>query len=493
MKLKVKNIGLSSGGPLVAVLNKQDAVKHDLRASDRILIKKGSRNITAIIDIYDKNKTVRPGQIGLFEETLTSLNSKSNDNVDVVISNHLESVSYIKKKLKGDALSKSEIEQIVNDIVNRYLSEIELTYFVSACYINGLTLDETVYLTNAIKKNGSLVKLGSRIVLDKHSIGGIPGNRTTMIVVPIIASLGYKIPKTSSRAISSATGTADTMEVLSNVSFPVSKIKSIIKKTNGCIVWGGGFNLAGADDYLIRVRYPLSLDPRGMMLASIMAKKAAVNATHVLVDFPTGKNAKIKTKKEASSLKRDFENIGKRLGIKVKVVVTDGSQPVGNGIGPALEAIDVLNVLKNNGPIDLREKSIRLAVELLKMINVKDAKKKVLYSLESGLAYKKMMQIIKEQGGNPNIKIADIKLGKFRKEIKSNKSGRVVSINNRLLAKIARIAGAPQDKGSGVYINVKLNNKVKKNDVLLTVYAESNQKLNYALDFLRNNNPVSIQ
>ena len=493
MKLKVKDIGLESGGPLVAVLNKEDAVKYDLHASDRILVRCNNKNVNAIIDVSDTNKTVKPGQIGLFEETLRELHCKNNHLVDIRLSNPIESVNYIKKKLQGKRLNKKEIINIIKDIINNNLSEVELTYFVSACYTYGLNLDEIIYLTKAIIQNGESLKLNKKIILDKHSIGGVPGNRTTMIVVPIIASLGYTIPKTSSRAISSATGTSDTMEVLANVSFPVSKIKSIIKKTNGCMVWGGGFNLASADDHLIRVRYPLSLDPRGMMIASIMAKKAAVNTTHLVIDFPIGNEAKIKSMKEALSLKREFYNIGKRLGIKIKVLITDGSQPVGNGIGPALEARDVLAVLKNNGPSDLRNKSIKLATALLEMINVKDAGKKVIDSLESGLAYKKMIEIIKEQNGNPNIKIKDIRLGDYTRSIKSWKSGKVYSLSNKIFAKLARIAGAPNDKGAGVYLNIHINNNVKKNDVLFTIYSESKNKLDYVLDFLKENNPVIIK
>ncbi len=493
MKLRVKDIGLESGGALVAVLNKQDAVKYDLHAADRILISHNKKNVNAIIDVSDTNKTVKPGQLGLFEEILKELNCKGNDLVSVKLSNPIDSVNYIKKKLQGKKLTKKEFIKIVGDVINNNLSEVELTYFVSACYTYGLNLDEIIYLTKAIIQNGESLRLNKKLILDKHSIGGVPGNRTSMIIVPIIASLGYTIPKTSSRAISSATGTSDTMEVLASVSFPVTKIKSIIRKTNGCMVWGGGFNLASADDHLIRVRYPLSLDPRGMMIASIMAKKAAVKTTHLVIDFPIGNEAKIKSMKEALNLKKEFYAVGKRLGIKVKVIITDGSQPVGNGIGPALEARDVLNVLKNNGPNDLRDKAVKLATALLEMINVKDAKKKIMYSLESGLAYKKLMEIIKEQNGNPNIKINDIKLGTYTKSIKAWKSGKVNYLSNKIFAKLARIAGSPNDKGAGVYLNVRVNTYVKKDDALFTIYSESNSKLDYALDFLKENNPIIIR
>lgn len=492
MKLKIKDIDLSSGGPLVAVLNKEDALKYDLHASDRVIIKKDKKCIVAILDIAE-DKKIKPGQIGLFEETLQELNVKLPSFVEVSLSKNLTSLDYIKKKLQGKRLNQQEFDSIIKDIRNNTLSEIELTYFVSACFSNELNNDETVALTKAIVNNGETLKIKNYPILDKHSIGGIPGNRTTLIITPIIAAAGFTIPKTSSRSISTAAGTADTMEVLSKVSFTIPQLKQIIKKTKACIAWGGGLNLASADDKLIRVRHSLRLDPEGMMISSIMAKKAAVGATHVLIDIPIGENTKIKTKKEARHLKKRFIKLGKKLHIKVKTYFSDGSQPIGNGIGPALEARDALLVLQGEGPRDLRDKSIEIASLLLKMAKVKKSRKKAIEILDSGSAYKKFKEIIKAQGGKPSIQPGDIKLGNFTHNVKSSKKGFINEINNDNISKLARIAGAPKDKGAGIYLNVHRHDKIKKGDILFTVYSQSKKRMKYALDFLKHNNPILIR
>src|SRR3989344_8290670 len=330
MKLKVKDIDISSGGPLIAVVNHEDAAMLDLHVMDRIKIKKGHKIETVVVDIAQSKKIVPKGKIGVFEEVIDSLKLKNNDKVEITIAKKPLSIDYIKKKLDGQKLSEKEIDQIVWDIVHNKLSSVELTYFVAACYTNVMGTEETIMLTKAMVKHGETLKLNMRPIIDKHSIGGIPGNRTTMVLVPIIAAAGYYIPKTSSRSITSPAGTADTMEVLAKVAFPINKMKQIIMKTNGCIVWGGSLNLAPADDKIINVEKTLEIDAESQLLASIMAKKYSVSSTHILIDVPLGKGAKIRNRKEALMLRSSFMKVAKRLGKHVKVILTDGSQPIGN-------------------------------------------------------------------------------------------------------------------------------------------------------------------
>ncbi|MBU1203899.1 MAG: AMP phosphorylase [Nanoarchaeota archaeon] len=491
MKLKIKALDFSSGGPFVAVLNIKDSNNLDLHPSDRIKIKYGQKELVSVLDITENNKTVKPGEIGLFDEIIKTIGRKKGY-VNIHLSERLTSLAYIKKKLGGKKLRKNEINEIIKDIINNNLNEVELTYFVSACYSNKLTLGETLSLTKAIVEKGNRIELKKYPVLDKHCTGGVAGNRTSMIIVPILAAFGLTIPKTSSRAISSASGTSDTMEVLAKVDFSLKRLKYIINKTNACMVWGGGFNIASADDKLIRVRNPLSLDPEGLLLSSIMAKKQAVSATHVLIDIPIGKDTKVETMKTARRLKRNFIKIGKKLRIKVKVIFTDGSQPIGNGIGPALEARDVLKVLNNQGPKDLRDKSVEMAGILLSMVGIKKGKKKALEILKSGQAYKKMKEIIKSQGGNPNITPEKIKVGKYSHIIRTKKSGTIHSINNKEIAKIARMAGSPVDKGAGIYLWVHVRDKVKKGGKLFTLYSENKTRLKYALELHEAKDPITI-
>lgn len=493
MRLKVIDMSFSAGGPFVAILNRSDALKIDVHAMDRISITHGGHEIAAVTDICENDKIIPPGSIGLFDEILHNIKLKKGNYVDISIAKKLVSLADIKKKMQGKKLSPKELDEIVKDIVSNNLSEVELAYFVAACYSHKLTMDEIVSLTKAIIRNSDRLNLNRKIVLDKHSIGGIPGNRTTMIVVPIIAATGFYIPKTSSRSITSPAGTSDTVETLCNVSFSVNEIKKIVEKTNGCLVWGGAVNLAAADDKMIKVRHPLSLDPEGMLLASILAKKAVVNSSHVLIDIPVGKTAKIASAKEAEHLKKEFQYISKKLGLKVKVIITDGSQPIGNGIGPNLEARDVLMVLRGTGPKDLKEKSIHLAAELLSMVKVPEPEKLARFTLESGLAYKKFKEILEAQGGNPDILPDQLKVGPHYFDFKARRTGIIHSIDNKIISKAARMAGAPKDKAAGIYLGVHNHYLVKKRSVLFRVYAESRVRLKYVKQFLDSAEPITIK
>lgn len=483
MKLKVKDMDITTGGIIVVLLNREDAKNFDLHHGDRVTVRKGKKKTVAVLDIAESTKTLPIGEIGLFEETLKKLNAKHGDKVDFDIEEKPKSLSYIKEKLDGKELTCLQTNEIIKDIVEGNLDSIEITYFIAASYTRGLSLKESIDLTNAIVSHGDTLKIGRKPILDKHCTGGVPGNRTTMIVVPIIAAAGLNIPKTSSRSITSPAGTADTMEVLCDVAIPVPKMKSILKKAKGCMVWGGAMNLAAADDKMIKLRHPLSLDPEGMLLASILAKKHAVNSSHVLIDIPLGKDTKIKTKTQAMHLKRKFLKIGGKLGMKIKVTITDGSQPIGNGIGPSLEAIDVLKVLRqdSDAPKDLLKKSLHLATMMLEMAGKKEPRKLATSLLESGKAYSKMKEIIKLQGGKTFVP-EDISVGEFTYVYKSDKDGTVISINNKEISRIARIAGAPEDKEAGIYLHKHQKDKVKKGEAVMTVYSRSKTKLKYAIE-----------
>lgn len=485
MKLKVKDMDIATGGIFVSIVNMNDAQLLDLHAGDRLRVQKNSRHIVTIVDIAESSKAVPPGKIGLFEEVLAKLHAKDDDIVNIFIEEKPKAVYYIKKKLIGVRLTPEEIDEIVEDIVASDLTDIELTYFVAGCFTKGLDMPETIALTNAMVKYGAKLKIDKNVIVDKHCIGGVAGNRTTAVVVPIIAAAGLTMPKTSSRSITSPAGTADTMEVLTDVTISVSKMRKVVQKTNACMVWGGGMNLAAADDKLINVRHPLSLDPEGMLLASIMAKKHAVCSTHVLIDIPVGKGAKIEHVKDAKHLQKQFEKVAKALKMKLKVAITDGSQPIGRGIGPALEARDILWVLLNDpeAPKDLVKKSIEMAGHILEMVGKAKhgfGKRMAKELLVSGKAYKKMFDIIHAQGGPMITDPKKIMLGKYKLDVKSCKSGKISHIDNKLVSKIARVAGAPKDKGAGIYLNYHVGDKVKKGDVLFTIYADSKDKLKYA-------------
>ena len=490
MRLRIKRINLNTGGPLIAVLSSVDATKLNIYAEERIMIKRiRSKDwVVAVVDVGFSG--VNPGQIGLFGETFDRLGADDGAAVEVQFAKLPESLSFIRDKLDGAKLTKEQIGTIVSDIVDNKLSTVELTYFVAGCYTRGMDIYESAYLTDAIVKTGKRLKFDSKIVLDKHCIGGVPGNRTTMIVVPIVAAAGFLMPKTSSRAITSAAGTADVMEVFAPVALTIDKIKKTIRKTKACMAWGGTMHLAGADESMIRVRQSLSIDPAGMLLASILAKKKAVGATHVLIDIPYGANAKFSTKQEAEKLKRKFEKISSLIGLKVNVILTDGSQPVGNGIGPVLEARDVLGVLHGDGPKDLADRSVMLATELLRMAGVSNARGRVLEILDSGKALKKFREIVVAQGGSSYLHVPR---AKYFCAIFSSRAGTVVMLHNRHLAKLARVAGAPSDKTAGLYLCVKKGMKVKKGDKIFTIYSQSREKLDNAVALVKGMDTVVLE
>jgi thymidine phosphorylase len=348
---------------------------------------------------------------------------------------------------------------------------------------------ELLALSRAMARAGTQLTWDRPIVVDKHCIGGIPGNRTSMIVVPIVAAHGLTIPKTSSRAITSPAGTADTMEVLARVDLSVEDMRQVVLSCNGCLVWGGHVNLSPADDVLISVERPLSLDTSEQMVASIMSKKMAAGSTHLLIDIPMGPAAKVTNAADAMRLRKLFEFVGDRLGIKVEVILTDGRQPIGNGIGPVLEAADVMAVLGNDpaAPQDLREKSLRIAAHLLEYdpsLRGGAGYARARELLESGAAMQQMMKIIDAQGPSTCVKT----LGTLQQDITAPKGGKVMAIDCLILNRIARMAGAPIDKGAGIRVMHKIGDSVEQGQPLYRIYAHDPASIEVAVRIARDNN-----
>lgn len=406
-----------------------------------------------------------------------------------------EALAAIQKKLVGKKLTYREIYAVMDEISKNRLGDVLTTYFAASGYAKGFTSKELYYLTRAMVETGEKLEFPG-IVADKHSIGGVPGTRTTLIVVPIVAAAGFKIPKSSSRAITSPGGTADDMEVLAPVVHAKEKIYEIVKKTNGCIVWGGSFGIAPADDVMINVEKPLLFESFDKILVSIMAKKIAFGSNHVVIDLPYGKTIKVHRRKDAELLKEKFQYLAGEFNMKVKVVVHRMDEPLGRGIGAVLETREAIRVLqqKENRPLDLEEKSLMLSSELLELC-LRDAsdslRKKVEKNfgnslnwvkeiLRSGAAFSKMKEIIKAQGGNPNIDSEDLKPGRHVAEIKSERSGIVKNINIKNVTLLARLLGAPEQKGAGIFLNKKLDEETAENEVIYTMHSQKMYNLREA-------------
>ena len=491
--MKVKKINFSTGSYKICVINKLDAEEMDLNPNDRVIIKYRNREVCAFVDIDRLGSIVNRNEIGLFYETYNNLSLKDNEEVSVYPTGVPKSVEYIINKMDGNKLNREKIFEIIKDVVRDELSEVEATAFITSCYIRGLDLEETVNLTEAIVESGPRPKFNKKIILDKHCIGGVPGNRTTMLVVPIVAAAGLCIPKTSSRAITSPAGTADTMEVFAPVDLTVQEMEEVVRKANGCMVWGGGSGIAAADDKLIQIRKPLRLDPLGIMLASILAKKKAVGATHVLIDIPFGKGSKVKTEESGRELAKHLITVGTHLGMNVKCILTDGSAPVGNAIGPCLEAKQHLEILLGLKRVpDLINKSILMAGKILEYAGLNDAYNISREIFLSGRAYDKFIEIVELQGGDPKIKPEDIPVGNKTYDVYAEVDGKIRFVNNKMISKIAHLAGCPKTKEAGVYIYYNTGAKVKKGYKLMTIYAESEAKLTQAIKYLEENNPFYI-
>jgi AMP phosphorylase len=494
--LKSKKLDFSAGNEIVAVLNEAEAETLGIQAGDRIELKWSNKSKLVVSADTSKTK-VTPGRVGLFREVWRGGNIEDGDVVEVSIISRPPSIQAIKKKMLGKPLSYKEIYSIILDITQNKLSIPEITYFVASGFVKPYSKEELYYLAKSIADTGEKMNLPTKVV-DKHSVGGLPGNRTTMVVIPIIASLGIYIPKTSSRAITSPAGTADTMEVLAPVSFTMKQIKEIVKKTKACLVWGGGLNIAPADDKIIKISRPLALEPYDKMIVSIMAKKVAMGVDYLVIDMPIGETTKIPNMRTANQLQKKFEWLGRKFHMKVKVIKTLAREPIGRGIGPALEARDVLRVLQQHKlrPRDLERKSIYLAGELLELkgyCRKGQGKKIAQKQLLSGAAWKKMQEIIKAQGGNYNIRSEEIATGAFRYEIHSPKSGKVVLIHDRAINEICMNLGAPHEKIAGIHMHIDWGNKVKKGDKLFTLYAASKERLQLGLAAARKNNVVFIK
>jgi len=492
MELKIKFLKWSAGLP-VAMLNKKTAEKMGVHPKDRISIQTTSKSVKEISTIVDTIEgLVKNNEVAVSSELKKHFNLRVGQKVDVNLSSLPKSIELVKKKLNKKTLSKKEIEEIIKDIVDNSLPELEIALFISAMYQQGMTFKETIYLIEAILKSGNSLKLPNKFVVDKHSIGGVPGNRTTPIVVSICAATGLIFPKTSSRAITSAAGTADVIETIAKVEFSMKELEKIIKKTNACMVWGGSLGMVPADSRIIQVEKLLKIDPQAQLLASIMSKKLAVGSKYILIDIPYGKGAKVNIA-QAIKLKKKFEQLGRYFHKKISVILTDGTQPIGNGIGPGLELIDILKILKceENAPKDLEKKSLFLAGQILEMVKKAKKGKGIELSkeiLQSGKALEKFEQIIIAQEGN----LKEIKPAKFRKNILSKKSGKIKEINNKKINSLAKIAGCPIDKFSGVYLYFHVKDKIKKGEKILTIYSESKSRLNEAIRFYNETKPIKF-
>lgn len=484
--MALRRVAIDTYHENVVYLNRDCAVyrAEGFQALAKVAVRANGREILATLNVVDDAAIVGCGEVGLSEDAFAQMGVENGHPVSVSQAEPPESMGALFRKINGERLNKNDFLAIVRDITHHHYSKIELTAFVVATSRGEMDRDEVFYLTDAMVACGRRLDWRSNLVVDKHCIGGIPGNRTSMLLVPIVAAHGMLCPKTSSRAITSPAGTADTMEVLANVELPFDQLSDIVRDHHGCLAWGGTADLSPADDVLISVERPLSLDSPAQMVASILSKKIAAGSTHLVLDIPIGPTAKVRSMPEAQRLRRLFEYVASRMHLSLDVVITDGRQPIGFGIGPVLEARDVMRVLENDprAPNDLRQKALRLAGRLIECdpdVRGGEGFSIARDILDSGRALSCMNAIIQAQGSK-HFNHNQPKLGALSLEVLADANGVVTGIDNLHIAKVARLAGAPKVQGAGVDLMRKLGDTVAVGDVLYRVYADFMTDLEFA-------------
>ena len=452
-------------------------------AHSRVLITTERASVIATLNVF-RDGFLLPTEAGLSEAAWQLLDAAPGQVASLSHPQPVESVRAVRAKIFGHSFHDDELLQILQDMRAGRYTDIELSAFLTACAAAGMTLDEVVGLTRSMVQVGERVTWDRPVVADKHGVGGLPGNRTTPIIVSILAAAGVCIPKTSSRAITSPAGTADAMETLTRVDLDLATMRRVVEREGGCFVWGGGIHLSPVDDLLIRVERALDIDSDAQLVASVLSKKVAAGSTHVVIDIPVGPTAKVRTPEAAHALARLLERVGHTVGLVVRPIVTDGSQPIGRGIGPALEARDVIAVARgdSDAPRDLKERAVLLAGELMEMVGVCAAgcgASEARAVLDDGRAWRKLQAICDAQGG---MRTPPTSTHQF--EVTASARGTIAGLDCRRLARAAKLAGAPADPAAGIDLHMRPGQSVERGQPLFTLHAQSPGELAYAREYL---------
>ena len=487
--LRLRRVGIDTWRENVAYLHRDCAVVRaaGFQALSKVTVRANGCTIQAVLNVVDDACIVQPGELGVSEDAFARLGVAEGHEARISPAEPPASLPALHRKIAGERLSREDLRAIIADVAGARYSKIELAAFVVATNGHELEREEVLFLTEAMIDVGKRLDWQHAVrggpVVDKHCIGGLPGNRTSMLVVPIVTAHGMLCPKTSSRAITSPAGTADTMEVLAEVELPLERLQQIVRATNGCLAWGGTAELSPADDILISVERPLGIDSSGQMVASILSKKIAAGSTHLVLDIPVGPTAKVRSMPEAQRLRKLFEYVAGNLNMQLDVMITDGSQPIGQGIGPVLEARDVMKVLRNepDAPADLRDKALRLAGRMIEFdpdVRGGDGWRIARDILDSGRALAQMEALIDAQGRRTQ----PFSLGALSFEATATVAGRITTIDNQRLARIARLAGAPQVHGAGVDLLTRVGESVRAGQPLYRIHAQYPADLAFARD-----------
>lgn len=407
----------------------------------------------------------------------------------------------IAKKRDKKELSKEEIEFFIEKYTNGEVPDYQASALLMAIYLNGFTKEETANLTMAMVNSGDVVDLSmiEGVKLDKHSTGGV-GDKTSLILVPMVAAAGGKVAKLSGRGLGHTGGTLDKLESIPGFNISVEEDKFIdMVKNAGLVIAGQTQNLVPADKKIYALRdVTATVDSIPLIAASIMSKKIASGSDAIVLDVKYGEGAFMKTAEDAEKLATAMVNIGKSVGRNTSAAITLNGEPLGYAIGNALELKEVIEVLKGEGPEDLRELCLQLGAQMLRLGNIEtDIEKgraKLEAILKDGSALAKLRELVVLQGGDPKV-IDDSELftiSPLTHEVKAAKEGYVYELNAEGVGVSSLLTGAGRhtkddelDYGAGIILKKKMGDYVKVGDVLATLYSSDEAKFEKAEEELQ--------
>ena len=479
---KIVSFDIQDWNGSIVMLNAEQAAEYGIKDNDKIsLIRK---NEEFVVDVSLTDSYVQANEIWVTKDFLNEYPIIPWDTVIVsFVKNNPLSMQAIRKKLLWKKITDEEIDAIIEDIKNNKIHELVLAYYVATSFFYKSDIHELAYTTKATAYTWDMYRFPG-IVAWKYCIWWVPGNETTMIVIPILASLWITVPKTFSKAITSPAATGECVNVLMDIEFDKQEVIRITDKVGDCLVWNEKLNLAPVNDRIIKVSAPLGMEPYARMISSIMAKNYAMWINHCLIDIPMWPTAKVATMKDAKRVAKRFQEIWEYLWIKMDVEITDGSQPIGRWIWACLQAREALRILQQHKDKseDLEQKAIFLAAKILLLCwaagSLSNAKNLAKTQLENGEAWKKMQEIIKAQNWDPNIKSEDIQLGKFSHDVTADKDCIISKVDMRHLNTMVRWLWAPKEYQAGIYLHKRLWDKVKRWEVIYTIYSPSANKAN---------------
>lgn len=402
----------------------------------------------------------------------------------------------IAKKRDSQELTKEEIEYFIENYTNGNIADYQASALVMAIFLNGMTKQETTYLTLAMANSGEILDLSNlgKIIVDKHSTGGV-GDKVSLILLPIVASLGVPVAKMSGRGLGFTGGTVDKLESIPGYKTTID-INNFVKNVEniGISMISQTLNLAPADKKLYALRDSIScVENMSLIASSIMSKKIASGADKIVLDVTCGSGAFMKNIGDARKLAKEMIEIGKLANKETRCVITNMDEPLGYCIGNTLEVIEAIGFLKGNMPEDIKDVVLELGSQMMELAgignNKKENKERILENINNGKAFDKFLELISNQGGDISY-IKDINKFpkvKYIEEVKSNKEGYIFEINAEKIGKLASYLGAGRvrkedniDYEVGIILNKKVGDSVKENEVLAYIHANDTQKLKYA-------------